>query len=113
MALEPLDQILLVVAPQPHGPARLHQTPDALHARLDPRTAVDRIAAEDQAISGGKLQQQLIQRIGATMNVTDHPVVCSALGGRHADGALDPVLPPVGGSVIPATPLTCLHLPLR
>ena len=81
--LEAIDQGLLVVATQPGGASTAHQIPNAMDAIRDVRTSVDHITAEHQMIGAGEHGQQTLQRIIATMNVANHPVV--AAGGRHCD----------------------------
>ena len=51
-------QVGLVVALEPHGPARFHQAPGQLHGAANLGPAVDHIPAKDEAIAAGQSRYQ-------------------------------------------------------
>ena len=82
--LEAVDQGLLVVAPRSQVARPLltrFQTRWMQSAMFGP--LLIHITAEHQMIRGGEHGQQPLQRVIATMDVANHPVV--AAGGRHCD----------------------------
>ena len=82
-AAQGVDQILLMVAPQPDRAAAVHQAPDPLHRGRGVGAAVDGVAAKNQTVACGQLGEELLEGARAAVHITDHPVAGFATDARH------------------------------
>jgi len=74
-----------VVPHQPDRPPLCHELPGQIHGYGDLGAAVDHIAAEDESVLAGKKIHEVSQRLAATMNIADDPVIAATRGNckRH------------------------------
>ena len=82
LPLQSVDQFLLMISPQPGGPAGSHQIPDQQHRCLNPGTAVDHIAAEHEMIPLGEDSKQFQKSPVTAMHIPDDPVVAAGCSHR-------------------------------
>lgn len=75
--LQGIDESLFMITAKPDGPPLLNEVPRQVHRRFDPWTAIDQIPEKDQRIPVWKNRQEIAQRMVTTMDISDHPVMCS------------------------------------
>ena len=76
--LQGIDEVVLMVPPQPRGTVRLDQIPDQIHRCGGYLSTVDQIPAEHQMVVQRQRGKQIVQRLIAAMQAAYHPVPASA-----------------------------------